>query len=240
MTVPAPVHPDPADRKTDPPGQAPDGSPSLPEDEKPTVLETIRRLHDRSLTGKNLATDDRRAVVEHLSSDGMSVAQIAEILKVSERTVARDRKAIQQAHALEARPELIPQMVGRLVREAELSVGRIRTAARDKGADPGIRVDAEHRCYLIVSDMVHRLQQLGYLPTAAQRLEANLSHSLDGLPSAGDLQFEIQRLRVVSKDNPALAARLSELQNALSTVNVAEELARVSAQLGSGTSDGPA
>jgi len=44
----------------------------------------------------------------------------SQILKVSDRSIERDKKAIREANALSADPELVEQMIGRLVCEAEL------------------------------------------------------------------------------------------------------------------------
>lgn len=64
-------------------------------------------------------------------------------------------------------PKLVEQMVGRLAGEAELAIQRIRRAVRDKVRNKDtpktVRVDAEHRCYQIFSDLVGSMQRLGYL-----------------------------------------------------------------------------
>lgn len=209
-------------------------------DEQPTILSTIRQLQSRSIAGRNLAQADRRACVEHLTSEGFSVAEIAEILKVSERTIIRDRKAVQQAHALEPHPELVSQMMGRLVREAELAIQRIRRVTREKQVSPAVRVDAEHRCFQILSELVQRLQGVGYIPTATQRVEADLLHRTAEVPDLDSLSVEVARLREVSIDSDGnVPEEVQQLVGELERASLAISVQRTAAivQNAKGTSD---
>ena len=147
-------------------------------EDQPTVIRTIRGLKDRTIDPRSLSIDDRRAVVCVLSTDGHAVHEMAELLGCSERTIARDIAEIREANALRPDPNLPNRMAGRLVQEAELSISRIRKAIRGVEVAANVKVDGEHRCYLIMSDLVQRLQGLGHLPTAAQKLEAQLSHDV--------------------------------------------------------------
>jgi hypothetical protein len=164
--------------------------------------------------------------------EGYSTAEMAQILKVSDRSIERDKKAIREANALSAGPELVEQMVGRLVCEADLSIQRIRKAARDKDTSPAVRIDAEHRCYQIVSDMVASLQSLGYLPIAAQRLQADFTHSIGQIPDVAQMQEELQRLRQITGEtqgtDPRLIEQLSEVETQLVKVGLASQIENIS------------
>jgi len=199
--------------------------------EKPTVLDTIRALQARKITGASLSQLDRRGCVEHLTTDGYSLAEIADILKVSERTIARDRKAIQETYAMDPDPKLVGQIVGRLAHEVEQCIARIRRAARDKDASPAHRIEAEHRCFEIFNGYVLRLQQLGYLPTAAHRLEANLKHDLEGLPHFEDIVLEMNRLRVVAEqsENSDLIGKLGALEQITARASLASQVHELAA-----------
>ncbi|MFM9996707.1 MAG: ECF-type sigma factor, partial [Phycisphaerales bacterium] len=97
-----------------------------------TVLGLIKDLQAGHVSGGALAAGDRRRVVEHLWAEGYSVPEIAEVVKATERTVHRDRQAIRQANALDIHDGLVPEMVGGLVRQAEVAIGRLRRVARDR------------------------------------------------------------------------------------------------------------
>ena len=128
-------------------------------DDKPTVLSVIRGLQSGTASPNNISISDRRACVEHLGAEGYSLVEIAEILKVAERTVARDRRAIHEANAIQRDPRLVEEIVGRLAREAELSISRMRRIAREKTTPASVKVDAEHRCYEVFGDLVRSLQR---------------------------------------------------------------------------------
>jgi hypothetical protein len=165
-------------------------------------------------------------------ADGYATADMAQILKVSDRSVERDKKAIRETNALAAEPELVEQMAGRLVCEAELSIQRIRKAARDKNTPQAVKVDAEHRCYQIVSDMIGSLQRLGYLPTATARLQADLTHNIGQFPDFAQMQAEVQRLRQITgesqRTDPQLTEQLNQIETQLVKVKLLNQIENIS------------
>ncbi len=135
-------------------------SDNTPRDTGDRTLSLLQKIQAGTVDPKCIRPAERRAIVSYLMADGYSTADMAQILKVSDRSIERDKKAIREANALSADPELVEQMAGRLVCEAELSIQRIRKTARDKNTPQAVRIEAEHRCYQIVSDMITSLQHL--------------------------------------------------------------------------------
>jgi len=208
-----------------PPGNAPG-------DTEERTLSLLQKIQAGTVDPKCIRPAERRLIVSYLIADGYSTADMAQILKVSDRSIERDKKAIREANALSADPELVEQMAGRLVCEAELSIQRIRKAARDKGTPQAVRIDAEHRCYQIVSDMIASLQRLGYLPIAAQRLQADFTHSIGQIPDVSQLQAEAQRLRLITGEtegtDPKLIEQLNEVETQLVKVELASRIENIS------------
>lgn len=197
-------------------------------------LELLAKVRTGAMPGRMLAPADRQALVALLAADGLSSPEIAQILQVADRTIERDRRALRDANRIPKDPRLVEQMVGRLVAEAELSVQRMRRTAREREVDPAIKIDAEHRCFQVVRDLVQSLQRLGYLPTATQKVEADLTHHVGELPTLTDLQMEIDRVkqlgggdevvpglieveRVVAR--AALASRVKDVTATVNTMN---------------------
>ena len=106
------------------------------------TLNLLRRIQSSELDAKSISADDRRQLVAYLLCEGYATADMAQVLKVSDRTIERDKKAIREHDVLERDPKLVEQMVGRLVSEADLSIQRIRKTARDRGTPASVRVDA--------------------------------------------------------------------------------------------------
>ncbi len=205
---------------------------NTPGDAEGRTLSLLQKIQAGTVDPKCIRTAERRLIVSYLIGDGYSTADVAQILKVSDRSIERDKKALREANALSADPELVEQMVGRLVCEAELSVQRIRKAARDKEIPPAVRIDAEHRCYQIVSDMVASLQRLGYLPTATARLQADFTHTIGQIPDFAQMQAEVQRLRQITgetqRTDPQLTEQLTQIETQLVKVSLAGQIEKIS------------
>lgn len=181
------------------------------------ALSLIRAIQQGSRSPLGLDPEERQRCVEHLTAEGYSTAEIAEILQVSERTVARDRAVVRSRNALERDPKLAAEMVGHLVNQAELAVGRIRRIGRDKQVNPAVRVEAERSCWTIWKELVERMQSLGYLPTSAREFRGELTHHLGELPGFGQMQEEVVRLEAIvagrSADAPELLEQLAMLKD---------------------------
>ena len=203
--------------------------------EQRSVLDLIRLVKDGRVNPRLLGPDDRRACVAHLCGEGLFVPEIAQFLKCSDRTVTRDRRAIQDAAALDYDPALAGRIAGQLVAEATHCVERIRRVSRDRATPPAIKVDAEHKCFDILCSLTQRLQSLGFLPTATQRHEADITHHQSDLPDLDQIQREVQRLRdlgveILPADAPELA-ELAELDSAARNAGLATRVARCAASL---------
>ena len=184
----------------------------------------LQRIKSAQLDASAIGRDDRRLLVSHLMADGYSTAEIAQILKVSDRSIARDKRAIREDNVLPQDPKLIEQMAGRVMGEAELVIQRIRRIARDKTVKASVRIDGEHRCYQVISDLVQRLQGLGYLPTATQRVEADLVHHAGEMPDLDELTAEVQRIRKLSVEGGRdVPAEIVELEGQITNVKLLTE-----------------
>jgi len=207
-------------------------SDNTPRDTEERTLSLLQKIQAGTVDPKCIRPAERRLIVSYLMADGYSTADMAQILKVSDRSIERDKKAIREANALAADPELVEQMVGRLVCEAELSIQRIRKAARDKNTPQAVKVDAEHRCYQIVSDMITSLQRLGYLPMATSRLQADFTHNIGQIPDFAQMQTEVQRLRQITGEtqgtDPQLTEQLNQIETQLVKVKLVNQIENIS------------
>ncbi|MFB0553661.1 MAG: helix-turn-helix transcriptional regulator [Phycisphaerae bacterium] len=196
------------------------------------TVSLLQKIQAGAVGSKCIGPAERRLIVSHLMADGYSTADMAQILKVSDRSIERDKKAIRQTNALAARAELVEQMVGRLVSEAELSVQRIRKITRDKNTSQAVKVDAEHRCYQIISDMIASMRHLGYLPTATSKLQADFTHNIGQIPDFSQMQAEVQRLRQITGEtqgaDPQLTEQLNQIETELEKVKLVNQIEKMS------------
>ncbi len=156
-----------------------------------SLLQKIQKGHGDP---RQLNPEDRRQLVAFLVTEGQSTADIAHLLKVSDRTIERDRKALRQENALDKDPQLTSQMAGRLCAEAELCVQRIRKYQREHDATSAVKIDAEQRCFQILAQLTEKLQSMGYVESIRQRFEGQVTCQVGPTPSLQEIMQEAQRL----------------------------------------------
>ena len=174
--------------------------------EKDDGLQTLALLQDirnGSIDPKSLRPDERRPLVSLLMAEGQSTPEIAYLLKASDRIIQLDKKALREENTITKDPALVGQMAGRLATEADLCMERIRKFARGKDTPASVKVDAEHRCFQIFEKTIERLQSLGFLPTAAQKIEADLIHRAASSLTLEEIKLEAERVKKIQESLPA-------------------------------------
>ncbi|MGB2985426.1 MAG: ECF-type sigma factor [Phycisphaerae bacterium] len=172
-----------------------------PANEAKPVLTLIKQIKDNKIDPAMLSAADRRRCVEVLWGEGYTVAETAQILKCSERTIHRDRAELRAAHALHVHPQFAPQMAGELIRQAEGSAGRLRRIAREPGASAMERSMAENFAFKIFLDMIGKLQSLGYLPRVPTGVVTQVvGASGDMIPTLDHLAHRIEELDLVDQE----------------------------------------
>jgi len=218
--------------------QEPSGSPDIvppasaeASEDGPSVIRLIQSLQRGEVTGKSLSAPDRRKVVEHLTNEGYVVGEIAEVLKISDRTILRDRKEIAASYALQNDPQTVAQMIGRLAQAAEVAVQRLRKIAREKSTPAAVAVEATHRAYQIYSDLTVRLQSLALLPSATHHIQATLTHHAGEVPDYERLDNEVKRVKSTvveaAANDPKLLAQLQELEQRIDRGKLLNDISAV-------------
>jgi len=193
------------------------------------TVDLLQQIKSGLLNPKQLKPAVRQQVVAVLMDDGYSTSDIAKILRTTDRTIERDRRALRENTVLNKDPALVPQMAGRILQEAESSMQRMRRATRGKEVSAAVKVDAEHRCYQIQSDLVQRLQSLGYLPTAKQQVEAEVVHHAGHIADYQELELESARLLEVAgkgdgDDDVARREQIQQIADESRRAKMQEEL----------------
>jgi len=198
-------------------------------------LDLLERIKTGSLDPECISKDDRLLVVRFLIGEGYSTAEMAKVLRVSERTVERDRKELREGNAIQHDPRLVGQFAGQLVLEAEQSTQQIRKAIRGPNVPPAVKVDGYHRCFQIINELCQSLQRMSYLPAAAQKVQAELIHHAGELPTLDEIEAEARRLELINgnADSPAdgVVKQLHELQRKIQQTRLAGEVLEISSEL---------
>ncbi len=212
--------------------------------EQRSVIEMVRDIQSGGTLAAsgNLGVEDRRACVEYLTAEGYSAQEIAALLRVSDRTVLRDRREVRAANAVARDPAMVEEMVGRLLTEGETVVSRLRRVSRDKRTPSAVKVQAEQASWQVLRDVVRTLQSLGYLPIATAKISADLTHRVGApgnapgamgfdelnAPEYDALAAEIERLQAIAgggnDSGGELSMKLEAAQNALARLSLGERV----------------
>jgi len=171
-------------------------------DDGPQTLALLQGIKNGSIDPKSLRPDERRPLVAFLTAEGQSIAEIGHLFDRSDKTIKRDKEALEKEKSITKNPELVKQMVGRLVAEADLCIQRIRKFQRDRGASPAAKMEGERSCFQIYCDLIEKLQSLRFLPTAAQKIEALIHRAASSL-TLEELILEAERVKKIQESLPA-------------------------------------
>jgi len=167
------------------------------------TLALLQKIKDGQFEANSIEKAERKLLVRFLMAEGKTTAEIAHLLKVSDRTIERDKKALREENAITKNPKLVEQMVGMLVYESELSVQRLRKVQRDTGASAADKIEAERTNNQNRYQLFKMMQSLGYLPTAAQKIEADLTHHAASSLSLEEIKLEAERVKKIQESLPA-------------------------------------
>lgn len=162
-----------------------------------SVIDILSDIKRSALSARSLDAETRIRCVEYLSAEGASVPEIAQLLGRNERTIRRDMDKVRAEHALVVDDEFAPRLAGEFLHEARASIARIRRVTREKDCPHASRIEGERVSMEITDRCLARLQSLGYLPTAARGIRAEVTHAFGGVVELGDLTSEVRRIRAL-------------------------------------------
>ncbi|RPJ70263.1 MAG: hypothetical protein EHM20_15605 [Alphaproteobacteria bacterium] len=168
---------------------------STSESKELRCLDILHGIKNGSIDATVLLPEQRKLLVSFLMAEGQSNAEIAHLLKVSDRTIERDKKIIRKENAITQDPELAGIIAGRLFDEAQVCIQRIRKFQRDSDCPPAAKIEGEKGCFQIVNSLAERLQSMGYLPIAANKFQAELTHNIGNTLSLDEINSEVKRLQ---------------------------------------------
>jgi len=135
-----------------------------------SISDLIHRIKTGILDPGLLKKEQRQQCVESLYFESVSPSAIAQFLKVTDRTIRRDLADIRVKNALTPDPDLARQIVGEFMLFARIHRGNLMKLARRDAASVAERTQAEYYASMVGSDLIVKLQSLGYLPKSADAL----------------------------------------------------------------------
>lgn len=156
-------------------------------EEKP-IFASIQDIKDGLFDPQTLSKEQRQPYVEALMAEGLTETPIAQLLKVSTKTISRDLKEIRERNAIAPNVELAKQICGELLYYARIHHSYLMRLARNKDASINDRIQAEFSAWKLRDELASRLQSIGYIPTKAKEINGDLTLHFD--PNEAPASFE--------------------------------------------------
>jgi len=169
-------------------------------DEQPT-FSLIQKIKDGIVAPETLIKDLRQRCVEVLLGEGYTVGALAQVLKRSEKTIRRDIEDIRERNAISPDINLAKKIIGEMLMYGRVHRDHLMKLARTKEASVSERAQAEYCAAKVFTDMVGKLQTLGYLPMKPQAIVGDIFHHVDS--TGQDISFPELKAMIVDIVNTA-------------------------------------
>lgn len=185
-----------------------------PNDADKSAVQLLQDINSGILNPKLIDTSSRQKCVELLIAEGYTYPQISQVLRCSEKTIARDVKKIQSQNALTPNVEFAKELIGELFQKAITHHSYLMRLARSKDGSLAEKAQCEFFAWRVLREMADKFQSLGYLPTMPRQLElmVNAQEDEQGLD---DLKNKIAVIETTAKECGNLTPEVAEKINIL-------------------------
>jgi hypothetical protein len=173
--------------------------------EEISVYKILKQIKEGVFEAKDLPKEQRQECVEVLTLEGQSVSAIANLLNRSEKTIKRDLEDIWQRNSRKPTAEIALQLIAEMIGKSKSQQAHLMRLARSDEGTVQERTQAEYLAWKIQSETVERLQSLGYLPLAPQKVVGDIYHHQDeDIKTPAELQGELVSLEEMATSNGIL------------------------------------
>jgi hypothetical protein len=173
--------------------------------ERDPVFKIIQEIKEGKRVARDLPKNDRQECVEALYLEGYSIAQMAQLLDRAEKTMTRDMGDIRERNCAKPSLELATQLIGDMVLKCRAHQAHLMRLARSKEGSVQEKAQAEYYAWKVESEMMERLQTLGYLPSAPQKIVGDIYHHSDDDDKAFlEAKEKLREVEAIAKDTGVL------------------------------------
>lgn len=203
------------------------------EEASTSTLQNIADIKNGVLDPKTLSDEDRQDIVEHLwMTEAQSEAVIGHFLKVTDRTIRRDKEKIRIQNAKKLSPEGRSSLLSELMQKLTSTHENLMRLARSK--DGSVQENSQSGIYATsaILDMVKILQSLGYLTAKGQEINVNI-HEEEMTPAK--LKEELTRLEGIASgknvSDPEVTKLMEEMKYHIAIAEAKEMLIKIEGKI---------
>ena len=163
----------------------------IPEEQNENILSVIQKLKDGLLTGKSLDEETRLECVHTLRLEEYTVAQIAQILKMSTRNIKRDIKKLKECNSLVVDENFEKEFLGEMEQKVLSHCSYFTRLSTAKDVPPADRIQARRSAWEVVLGWAKLLQSVGHISQRQYSIGADVHHHLDSINEKDILDIKI-------------------------------------------------
>lgn len=179
---------------------------NIPEEQKEAVLSVIQKLRDGTLSGESLDKETRLECINALRLEGYTIPQMAQVLKLSDRTIKRYVKELKEHNALETDDNFAKEFLGDLMQKVSNSFNYLLRLSRNKETTMADKIQAEVAACRLLFDSAKLLQSTGHLPLEPQLFGADVYHHMNNFT-----EQDIVDIETAAKGSIGLPENLSKM-----------------------------
>lgn len=207
-----------------------------PIDEETPTLEILKQIRDGITDPKRLDPEIRQGCVWHLwIVESRSVAEIAQILNVSDKTIRRDKEIIKEKNAKKFTPEDKLKILGELLAKASAAYENLMRLARSKEGSLQEKSQTAYLACKAIEELIKLYQSMGYFPSKSMEIGLGIHYSREEEMTPAQLKEELARLEKAmgekSKNDPEIIKLKEAVIRSIGIAEAKEGLVELEAKI---------
>jgi hypothetical protein len=209
--------------------------------EETPVLQIIAQIRDGTLDPKNIPQEIRQDCVEHLCYvEGQPTAVIAQLLKVSDKTIRRDKDDIREKNAKKLSPEDRLKLLNEFMQKWTASQENLQRLSRSQTGSIQEKSQAGYFAMKAIREQIEILQSLGIFYGKPEQSEVTI-RAQEEEANPAKLKEELARLEKITNDkninDPEITKLVEDVKRNIALAEAKEGLAKLEGKINDITKD---
>ncbi|MFA5143278.1 MAG: hypothetical protein WC522_03805 [Candidatus Omnitrophota bacterium] len=213
----------------------------MPDEERPDnieespALQILAQIRDGTLDPKKIPSEIRQDCVEHLwHVEGQPTAAIAQILKVSDKTIRRDKDDIRERNAKKLTPEDRLKLLNEFMSKWTASQENLQRLSRSQTGSIQEKSQAGYFAMKAIKEQIEILQSLGIFYEKPEQSEIDI-HAHEEEVNPAKLKEELARLEKIANDkdinDPEVAKLIEDVKRNIAIAEAKEGLTKLEGKI---------
>lgn len=220
----------------------------MPNEERPNnieeipALQIISQIREGTLDPKKISSEMRQDCVEHLwIVEGQPTAVIANLLKVSDKTIRRDKDDIRERNSKKLTPEDREKLLEELLAKATASHENLHRLSRSKEGSIQEKGQTDYYAGKLILEQIAIGQTLGIFPKKSIQLEADIHYKKEEETTPDKLKEELARLEKIANDkninDPEITKLIEDVKRNIALAEAKEGITKLEGKINDMTKD---